>query len=127
MKRFLKLVVGLLVAYLLYRLLAEYLRPMRIKLEEQLSPVTPDREPPPPPAAPIAPPPRPLPEPDLLNLNQADVASLVALPGIGPALAERIVTYRQQVGAFASFEDLTDVPGIGPALVERLRALVTLS
>jgi competence ComEA-like helix-hairpin-helix protein len=127
MKRFLKLVVGLLVAYLLYRLLVEYLRPMRIKLEEQLSPVTPDREPTPPPAATIAPPPRPLPEPDLLNLNQADVASLVALPGIGPALAERIVTYRQQVGAFASFEDLTDVPGIGPALVERLRALVTLS
>jgi len=127
MKRFLKLVVGLLVAYLLYRLLAEYLRPMRIRLEEQLSPIAPDREPTPPPAAPVEPPTRPRPEPDLLNLNQADIASLVALPGIGPALAERIITYRQQVGAFGSLEDLTAVSGVGPALVERLRARVTVS
>jgi competence ComEA-like helix-hairpin-helix protein len=127
MKRFLKLVVGLLVAYLLYRLLAEYLRPMRIRLEEQLSPVVPDREPTPPPTAPVVPPSRPRPEPDLLNLNQADVASLVALPGIGPALAERIVTYRQGAGAFASLEDLMAVPGIGPTLVERLRAVATVN
>jgi competence protein ComEA len=124
MKRFLKLVVGLLVAYLLYRLLAEYLRPMRIRLEEQISPVAPDREPTPPP---VAPPSRARPKPDLLNLNQADVASLVALPGIGPALAERIVTHRQQVGGFASLKDLTAVPGIGPTLVERLRAVATVN
>jgi competence ComEA-like helix-hairpin-helix protein len=123
MKRFLKFVVGLLVAYLLYRLLTEYLRPVRIRLEEQPGPVTP--EPMPPSAAPPAPP-SPA-EPDLLNLNQADVSALVALPGVGPTLAERIVAHRQQSGAFASLEDLIEVPGIGPTLLERLRALVTVS
>ena len=125
MKRFLKLVVGLLVAYLLYRILTEYFRPVRIRLEEQPGPVAPRREPAPPPAAPAAPPPPA--EPDLLNLNRADVASLVALPGVGPTLAARIVAHRQQIGAFASLEDLADVPGIGPALLGRLRALVTVS
>jgi len=125
MKRFLKLVVGLLVAYLLYRLLTEYLRPVRIRLEEQPGPVAPRREPVPPPAAPPLPPPPA--EPGLLNLNHADVAALVALPGIGPTLAERIVAHRQQSGAFANLEELTEVPGIGPALLERLRALVTVS
>ena len=127
MKGFLKLVIGLLVAYLLYRLLAEYLRPVRIRLEEQLGPVAPEREPAPPPDAPAAAPPPSTAEPDLLNLNQADIVALVALPGVGPTLAGRIVAHRQQMGAFASLEDLTAVPGIGPALVERLRALVTVS
>jgi competence ComEA-like helix-hairpin-helix protein len=125
MKRFLKFVVGLLVAYLLYRLLTEYLRPVRIRLEEQPGPVTPEPEPMPPSAA--APTPPLSAEPDLLNLNQADVSTLVALPGVGPTLAERIVAHRQQSGAFARLEDLIEVPGIGPTLLERLRALVTVS
>ncbi len=56
-----------------------------------------------------------------LNLNTADAESLQALPGIGPALAERIVAYRWEHGPFQSVEDLLQVPGIGPKRWERIR------
>ena len=53
--------------------------------------------------------------PDLspLDLNTATAAELAALPGIGEALAERIVAYREANGAFASVEELLEVSGIG--------------
>src|SRR5919109_2199395 len=51
----------------------------------------------------------------LVNLNTATVADLDTLPGIGPALAQRIISYREQHGGFRKLEDLLDVPGIGPA------------
>jgi competence protein ComEA len=127
MKRFVKLAIGLLIAYLVYRLIAEYLRPARVPLEEYLGSVPPYREPLP----------TPIPEPevslppaamvDRINLNQADAKTLITLPGIGPRLAERIIVYRQQAGAFTHLDDLTEVQGIGSALVEQLRSLVTLS
>lgn len=60
-----------------------------------------------------------------LDLNRADVASLQALPGIGPALADRIVEARRQ-RPFADVDDLQRVAGIGPATVDRLRPLVTV-
>jgi competence protein ComEA len=60
----------------------------------------------------------------LLDVNRAGGDELVALPGIGPALAERIVEYRRIQGPFRSPEDLLAVPGIGPATLERLRPLV---
>ncbi len=47
-----------------------------------------------------------------VNLNTASQAELEALPGIGPALAERIVKWREENGAFVSTEQLMDVPGI---------------
>lgn len=56
-----------------------------------------------------------------VNLNQADAAGLQSLPGIGPALAERIVTYRDDNGPFQSVEQLTDVPGIGAKKLEKMR------
>ncbi|TMQ71370.1 MAG: helix-hairpin-helix domain-containing protein [Candidatus Eisenbacteria bacterium] len=56
-----------------------------------------------------------------LDLNRADARELDALPGIGPVLAERILTYRRERGAFRSVEDLLAVRGIGPRLFERLR------
>jgi competence protein ComEA len=62
-----------------------------------------------------------------VELNRASEAELETLPGIGPALAGRIVAWRQQHGAFARLEDLASVPGIGPALLERLAPLVTVS
>ena len=61
-----------------------------------------------------------------VNVNTADAASLRTLPGIGPALADRIVETRRQ-GAFRSVDDLERVPGIGPATVERLRGQATVS
>ncbi|GAC1523097.1 MAG: hypothetical protein NVS2B3_18880 [Vulcanimicrobiaceae bacterium] len=47
-----------------------------------------------------------------LDLNRATTSELEALPGIGPALAERIVAMRAQTGPFASTDDLLDVGGM---------------
>ena len=60
----------------------------------------------------------------LLNLNTATVAQLETLPGIGPALAQRIVDYRTANGPFGSLDDLLDVSGIGPAKLDAIRDLV---
>ena len=61
-----------------------------------------------------------------ININTASASELEALPGIGPALAARIVEYRDGHGPFASVDDLTDVPGIGPAKLEALRSQATV-
>ena len=62
----------------------------------------------------------------LINVNTASADELEKLPGIGPALAERIVSHRQAHGPFASLDDLTDVPGIGRAKLEALRSEATV-
>lgn len=61
-----------------------------------------------------------------VSVNAADVASLDALPGIGPVTAQAIVADRQEHGPFRSVDDLDRVSGIGPATIERLRAGLTL-
>ncbi len=61
-----------------------------------------------------------------LDLNRAAPAELQRLPGIGPALARRIVEARERQGRFASSEDLRRVPGIGPKKFEAIRELVTV-
>lgn len=61
-----------------------------------------------------------------VDLNTADVRALEALPGIGPALAARIVEHRTRHGRFRRLEDLLEVPGIGPRTLERLRPHVTV-
>lgn len=50
-----------------------------------------------------------------INLNQASAVDLQQLPGIGPALSERIVTYRNEHGPFKSIDQLTEVKGVGQA------------
>lgn len=60
----------------------------------------------------------------VLDVNTATAQMLADLPGIGPALAERIVAYRDAHGDFHSMEDLGAVPGIGPALQTKLAPLV---
>jgi comEA protein len=59
-----------------------------------------------------------------VDLNDATATELVALPGIGPAMAGRILAYRKEHGRFASVDDLDRVRGIGPATLRRLRPLV---
>lgn len=56
-----------------------------------------------------------------IDLNSANRAELMQLPGIGDALADRLVDYRRERGAFRSVDDLRGVSGIGPATLERLR------
>jgi competence protein ComEA len=62
----------------------------------------------------------------LVLLNSATLEQLDTLPGIGPALAQQIVTYRETKGPFTSIDQLAEVPGIGPAKLEQLRPLVGL-
>lgn len=61
-----------------------------------------------------------------VNLNTADQQALETLPRIGPALAARILQWRQKNGRFTSVEDLMAVSGIGPKMLESLRELVTV-
>ena len=61
-----------------------------------------------------------------INLNTAGEAELDALPRIGPAMAQRIIEWRDANGRFTSVEDLLAVPGIGDKMLESLRELVTL-
>lgn len=60
-----------------------------------------------------------------VNVNTATAEELQTLPGIGPALARRILEHRAAEGPFRSAEELAKVPGIGPATATRLRGRVT--
>lgn len=62
----------------------------------------------------------------LVNLNTATAAELELLPGIGPALAARIVEHRRSNGPFTGVEELDHVRGIGPRTMEALRPLVRI-
>lgn len=62
----------------------------------------------------------------LINLNTATISDLDSLPGIGPALAQRILDFRERNGGFRTVEDLLEVPGIGSKKFEELRNLVTV-
>jgi competence protein ComEA len=62
----------------------------------------------------------------VVSLNSGTLEQLDSLPGIGPAIAGDIVSYREAHGPFTSVDQLTDVPGIGPARLEQLRPLVGL-
>ena len=59
-----------------------------------------------------------------IDLNHADRAELLQIPGLGPQLVERIETYRRDHGGFHSVDELTKVHGIGPATLARVRPWV---
>ncbi|MBI2266106.1 MAG: helix-hairpin-helix domain-containing protein [Armatimonadetes bacterium] len=61
-----------------------------------------------------------------VNINTAGLDQLIALPGIGPTLAHRIIEYRKENGPFASVEDLVQVDGIGPKTLGKFRDLVKI-
>jgi competence protein ComEA len=73
-----------------------------------------------------APPPHAVAEsmPTTVAINRASAEELAALPGIGPALAARIVEHRTAHGAFATMDDLGEVPGIGSAMQAKLAPLL---
>jgi competence ComEA-like helix-hairpin-helix protein len=56
-----------------------------------------------------------------IDLNLASANDFDKLPGIGPALAQRIVAYRESHGPFAEIDGLTGVPGIGPVVLARIK------
>ncbi|MBI2870132.1 MAG: ComEA family DNA-binding protein [Candidatus Omnitrophica bacterium] len=56
----------------------------------------------------------------LIHINSAETGTLELLPGIGPALALRIVEWRTAHGSFRHPEDLLNVRGIGPRLLEKI-------
>jgi competence protein ComEA len=70
-----------------------------------------------PPKAPAAP----------IDLNAATADELATLPGVGAAIAQRIVQWREQNGPFASVEDLMKVKGIGEKSLEKLRPYVKVA
>jgi competence protein ComEA len=62
----------------------------------------------------------------LINLNEGDEKKLAELPGIGPAMAKNIITYRDSHGAFTDIEELRKVKGIGQAKFNALKDKVTV-
>lgn len=61
-----------------------------------------------------------------VDVNTADVAELERLPGVGPALARRIVAYRAAHGPFRSLEGLSGVAGIGSKTIKALADYVVV-
>lgn len=59
-----------------------------------------------------------------MNINTATASQLDRLPRIGPKMAERIITYRSEHGAFRRVEDLTQVRGIGEKTLAKLKPLI---
>lgn len=63
---------------------------------------------------------------EAVNINAASKEELVALPGIGATLAERIVSFRENEGEFGTVEDLQKVKGISKKKLEKLKPHVTV-
>ena len=61
-----------------------------------------------------------------ININTATSQELQTLRGIGPAMARRIIEYRQTSGGFSTVDDLTNVKGIGEKTLEKIRASITV-
>ena len=64
---------------------------------------------------------------ETVHLNQATAEELQALPGIGPALSERIIAYRTEHGPFKSIDQLIEVKGVGEAKLAKFRDHLALN
>lgn len=62
----------------------------------------------------------------LINLNTATAEELDTLPGIGPARAQAIITYREEQGEFYTIEQVMEVDGIGEGIFEQIREFITV-
>ena len=63
---------------------------------------------------------------DLVNINTADADRLATLKGIGPAMAQRIIEYREQNGPFKTIDELKNVRGIGDKKFAALKDKITI-
>ena len=63
---------------------------------------------------------------DLVNINTADAELLATIKGIGPALAQRIIDYREQNGAFKSIDEIKNVRGIGEKKFDAFKDKITI-
>jgi len=70
---------------------------------------------------------RPLAPGERIDVNRADVTALTRLPRVGPALAQRIVAWRERHGPFGSLAGLDSISGIGPKLLEAIGPYVSFS
>ena len=62
----------------------------------------------------------------LININTADSAALQQLPGVGPATADKIISYRDENGKFKNIEDIKNVSGIGEKTFEKMKKKITV-
>ncbi|HHX17276.1 MAG TPA: competence protein ComEA [Clostridium sp.] len=62
-----------------------------------------------------------------ININSASKEQLTTLPGVGPAIADNIIAFRQENGGFDKIEDIMNVSGIGDAKYKKLRDLITVN
>ena len=62
----------------------------------------------------------------LVNINTATQSELESLTGIGPSMASKIISYRNQNGKFKSKEDIKNVPGIGNSKYENIKEEITI-
>ncbi len=65
-------------------------------------------------------------KPAKININRAGVGELESLPGLGPAMSRRIISYRESKGLFTSEEDLKNVQGIGDKMYEQIKDYITV-
>ena len=61
-----------------------------------------------------------------VNINTADLSQLCELPQIGEVLAQRIIDYREQNGAFNAIDDIKQVKGIGDVIFSEISSLITV-
>ncbi len=61
-----------------------------------------------------------------ININTASVKELSLLPGVGDKTAEKIVAYRNQIGAFRSLDQIMDVKGIGVKKFEKMKRFIVI-
>ena len=59
-----------------------------------------------------------------VNLNKASLEDLQTISGVGPSLAQKIITYRASIGKFKSVEDLKEISGIGDKKYESIKDFV---
>lgn len=62
-----------------------------------------------------------------IDINTADLNALDQLPGIGPAIAQAIIDYRNFHGPFTDLAEIQNVAGIGPSTFEALKDLITIN
>lgn len=62
----------------------------------------------------------------LININTADKQELMKLPGIGPALSDRIIQYRKNTGLFKTKRDIINIKGIGDKKFKQIEPLISV-